>query len=594
MEKSKNIVRGFIGIAAAFTLCWGLASCGNSGNSSANLNTSLSDSQTQSGSENETGVNGITITGTGVTSGALNVYIGNKDITLKAVVSPSDATGYTVIWNSSSEDVATISQTGVLHFVSVGSSIITAAVGKIKASVNLTVKDKVLITSMAFKQSSYDVALSASTTTTLDLADELVILPDNATSKTVVYSIAPEDSNVIINAQGMVSVGTSATPGGEYTVTAASVGQSDMKAQTLVKLTSSLPTGMYVRLSSNAGAKRDSYVYEFSLSDKQFENLTFAAELRPVGAIGTINYSSKNPSIADINQKGVIDIKAVGETQLVFTTAGAGNITIEKDINIKITDPVNYPISDLNVLNSELPTSIDNANYWDMETNPSVKAGSAFYCVQEPTDTLGMYSDNIDNTGLRGKLMPNQGNGAYLEDGGWCVVYTTWDWPYDNEQANAYLFDRIKSPAGATTLRLQARSQSGLHTSGMAKFRVRLVDASDTSKQVFLNINGMNQEGFTPIPDRSLNDNGTFDPDTGWIKISSVGDYNIGEDIYFLPIPEAWRQKDCYIFVENDDIHVPNAAGTDTETGKCDVFLFIRMGFVDNSNDMSIYSNVGK
>lgn len=594
MSTYKNIIKTLTGLTAAFTLCWGLAGCGSSGNSSVNVNSSLTGSQTQSESENGTNVNGITITGTGVSNGVLSVFIGNKDITLKAVISPSDATGYTVIWNSSSEDVATISQTGVLHFVAVGSSVITATVGKIKSSVNLTVKDKVLITSMAFKQSSYDVALSASATTTLDLAEELVILPDNATSKTVVYSIAPEDSNVIINAQGTVSVGTAAAPGGEYTVTATSVGQPDMKAETLVKLTSSLPTGMYVRLSSNAGAKRDSFVYEFSLSDKQFENLTFAAELRPVGAIGTINYSSKDPSIVDINEKGVIDIKAIGETQLVFTTLGAGNTTIEKDINVKITAPVNYPIGDLNVLDTELPTSIDTANYWDMETNPSVKAGSAFYCVQEPTDTLGMYCDNIDDTGLRGKLMPNQGNGAYLEGGGWCAVYTTWDWPYDNEQANAYLFDRIKSPAGATTLRLQARSQSSVHTSGMAKFRVRLVDAADTSKQVFLNINGMNQEGFTTIPDRGINDNGTFDPDTGWIKISSVGDYNIGEDIYFLPIPEAWRQKDCYIFIENDDIHVPNAAGTDTETGKCDIFLFIRMGFVDNSNDMSIYSNVGK
>jgi len=72
-------------------------------------------------------INGATVhvTGVGVIPSALSLAIG-EDGSVRAEVSPENATNKAVTWTSSAEGVATVSEAGVVHAVAAGSATITA------------------------------------------------------------------------------------------------------------------------------------------------------------------------------------------------------------------------------------------------------------------------------------------------------------------------------------------------------------------------------------------------------------------------------------------------------------------------------------
>ncbi len=535
---------------------------------------------------------GISISGTGVNNGKLSVMTGNRNLTLTATVRPSDATDKTVVWTSSNPSVATVTDKGVVSFVAGGTTTITATCGEVSDSIEVTVNARIPVGSISFKQDSYQATILSGSGGTLDLSSEIIVEPSDATTKTVVWEISPADEFVAISAQGLVVINEFVSHDAEYTITATSTSDPEIKGS--VKMTIAQPKAedIVVRLASNGAAKKDGYVYEFYLDDKQFDSLWFVAEPRPVGTSSTCQFSSSNPEICDIEasdgNNAFLKINGVGD---VVITVKCDDI--EKKVNVKINPEAGYIIDGLNVLESELQTTVDTTNYWNFNDNPQVKPGSAFYSKQEydSISKIGLYGTNVDGTTWNCKQNPNQGNGSYIEDGGWCVVFTTWDWPLDNEQTNAYLFNTIHTPEGATTIRLQLRTQADQYTSGMAKFRVRLVDRNDYSQQVFLDVHGQTEEWFTTNMDdrRTLEDKASyigdsFDPTTGWIIIPGVPDYNIGEDYYFLTIPEEWRNRDVIMFIENDEMFNDDGFGH-MVTGKCDKLLICSIAFVDGEND---------
>lgn len=535
---------------------------------------------------------GISISGTGVNNGKLSVMTGNRDLTLVATVRPSDATDKTVTWTSSNPSVATVSAQGVVSFLSGGTTTVTAKCGDVSDSIEITVNSRIPVSSISFKQASYEATVLSGSGGTLDLSSEIEIEPSNATTRAVLWEIAPADEFVAISAQGLVVINEFVDQDAEYTITATSTSDPTIKGSTKMTIAQPKAEDIVVRLSSNGAAKKDSYIYEFHLDDKQFDSIWFVAEPRPVGTSSKCVFSSSNPAVCDIeaydDNNASLKIKATGE---VVITVKCDDI--EKKINVKINPEAGYIIDGLNVLESELQTTVDTANYWNFNDNPQVKPGSAFYSKQEydSISGIGLLGTNVDGTSWSCKQNPNQGNGAYIEDGGWCVVFTTWDWPVDNEQTNAYMFNVLHTPQGATTIRLQLRTQADQYVSGMAKFRVRLVDKNDYSTQVFLDCHGQTEEWFTTNMDdnRALADKATyvgeaFDSDTGWIIIPGVPDYNIGEDYYFFTIPEEWRDKDVIMFIENDDLYSDDGFGH-MVTGKCDKLLVCSITFVDGDND---------
>lgn len=542
--------------------------------------------------DNSVKATGIAISGTGVNNGKLTVMTGNRDLTLVATVRPSDATDKTVTWSSSNTSVATVSEQGVVSFLASGTATITAKCGDVSDSVEVTVNSRVPVEAISFKQTSYEASVLSGSGGMLDLSSEIVVEPSNATTRSVIWTIAPADEFVAISAQGLVVINEFVDQNAEYTITATS--SSDPLIKGTVKMTIAQPKAedIVVRLASNGASKKDGYVYNFYLDDKQFDSLWFVAEPRPVGTSGKCAFSSSNPEICDIeaydDNNARLKIKAEGDVVITVKCHD-----VEKKINVKINPSAGYIIDGLNVLESELQTSVDTVNYWNFNDNPQVKPGSAFYSKQEydSISGIGLFGSGVDGTNWNCKQNPNQGNGAYIEDGGWCVVLTTWDWPVDNEQTNAYLFNVLHTPVDATTIRLQLRTQADQYVSGMAKFRLRLVDRNDYSKQIFLDCHGQTEEWFANNIDdnRALADKAeyageSFDPTNGWIIIPGVPDYNIGEDYYFFTIPEEWRDKDVIMFIENDDLHFDDGYGH-MVTGKCDKLLVCGICFVDGDND---------
>lgn len=547
---------------------------------------------------------GIAISGTGVNNGVLNLVIGGRDIPLTATVRPSNATDKTVTWTCSDENVVTVNAEGLIHIVGEGTATVTAKCGDVSDSITVNVTATVDVTSISFTEETYEVIVPSNDPGMLDLTPYVTVMPENAANKNIIWSIAPEDPMVTVNAQGIVIASPQADITATYTVTATSASNANVSASATITLGRTSATGIVVRLSSNGAQKPTSYVYEFNLDDNKFDSLIFVAENRPVGSEGTCIFTSSNPAVCDIiavdevgnavesSNQGKLQINGEGEAVITVTIAGT---EVSKNVLVKINPAAGYVIDGLNVLPGELQDTVDTTNWWDFNINPTPKEDSLFYSVLEPTGNLGLFYHGLDGTEWSSKMNQNQGNNAYIEDGGYCVVFTPWDWPLDNDQTNCYIFNTVHVPAGATTFRAQLRTQSGQYVSGMAKVRIRMVDKNNLSEQIFLDVNGQTASGFTamegrPLEDKVVYENGTFDPETGWFIIPGVPDYNIGEDVYFCTIPEEWRDRDVIIFIECDAMYEDDGFGNMIE-GRNDQLMICSMGFVSNANDPEEFWN---
>ena len=301
---------------------------------------------------------GVSISGTGVNNGVLNLVIGGRDIPLSATVRPSNATDKSVVWECSDENVVTVSAEGLLHIVGEGTATVTAKCGDVSDSITVNVSAVVDVTSISFSEESYEVIVPSGDPGMLDLTPYVTVLPEDAANKNIIWSIAPADSMVTVNAQGIVIASPQADMTATYTVTATSASNADISASATVTLGRTPATGIVVRLSSNGAQKPASYVYEFNLDDNKFQHLVFVAENRPVGSEGTCVFTSSNPEVCDIvsvdalgepvesSGQAKLVIKGEGECVLTVTIAGT---EVTKNILVKINPAAGYVIDGLNV-----------------------------------------------------------------------------------------------------------------------------------------------------------------------------------------------------------------------------------------------------
>ncbi len=92
-----------------------------------------------------------------LSSSTLTLHPGDK-VSLTATVIPTNATEKNLVWFSSDETVATVSQVGEVSAVSVGTAVVTASCGGRKAECEVTVSlEHVPVTSISLDQS--DVSL---------------------------------------------------------------------------------------------------------------------------------------------------------------------------------------------------------------------------------------------------------------------------------------------------------------------------------------------------------------------------------------------------------------------------------------------------
>ncbi len=135
--------------------------------------------------------------------------------TLTAAVTPDNATNKTVTWESDKESIATVDNTGKVTAIAEGTAKITATADGKSADCTVTVTAKpVPVTGIELDKTAITLEIDETHTLTATLA------PDNATDKTVTWTVAP--SGVVSVENGVIT----ALKDGTATITATANGNS--------------------------------------------------------------------------------------------------------------------------------------------------------------------------------------------------------------------------------------------------------------------------------------------------------------------------------------------------------------------------------
>lgn len=243
----------------------------------------------------------VSVTGISLSETSLQLNKGGSH-SLKATVQPDNATEKTVQWTSSDNSVASVDQEGTITAIGGGKATITASVGGYSAT--CAVEVDIPVTSISLDMplltlKKGDFALLTAT-----------VLPDDAMDKTVRWSsdnpaVASVDQNGKVTA---VEVGMA-------TITA-SVG--DVSASCSV-LCIAVPVSAVVLDKTS-----------LSLAKGSAETLT--ATVSPADATDkTVRWSSDNPSVASVDQHGLVTAVNTGEATI---TAAAGDISATCTVSV--------------------------------------------------------------------------------------------------------------------------------------------------------------------------------------------------------------------------------------------------------------------
>ena len=126
-------------------------------------------------------------------------------VKLNATVTPSNS-NQKLTWTTSNDKVAVVSSDGTVNATGEGKCTITATtVNNLTATCEITVVDYVPLESIEFKNSTYNVSYGE----TLNLLNEIVYNPTDATNKNVEFTV--EDESVLTIENGVVKVLTNGT-----------------------------------------------------------------------------------------------------------------------------------------------------------------------------------------------------------------------------------------------------------------------------------------------------------------------------------------------------------------------------------------------
>ncbi|MFB9328003.1 Ig-like domain-containing protein [Paenibacillus aurantiacus] len=236
---------------------------------------------------------------------------------LVATVTPANATFNTVKWSSSDPTVASVDSTGLVKTLKEGTAIITATSddnAALKAIFTATVVP-VMVTGLDLSKSSLSLMVNSLKQV------NAIITPSNANDKTVEWSttdptVATVDSNG--NVTG-IKVGTTTLVATAH----------DTRNGTYSK---SIPVTVQSTAIAASGVSMNTEYYYFtsdyfSETNKSLTAPTYqlAANVTPTDATNTdVTWMSSNPSIATVNQYGVVTALKSGSAVITATTKDGG------------------------------------------------------------------------------------------------------------------------------------------------------------------------------------------------------------------------------------------------------------------------------
>lgn len=258
--------------------------------------------------------------------------------TIKATVSPSNATVKTVTWTSNKTSVATVSSKGKITAKGAGTAVITAKSGSKSAKCTVVVTEdepvepvdpvdpSVKVTGVTISQSELVLAVKATSPL------RAIVTPDNATNKEVTWSssdtsVATVDNtgNVTGVAPGTAKIQVTTVDGGFSSECAVTVKDSISVTGVTLNKTS-------VDVAVNATS-------------------SLSATVAPDNAVNkAVTWSSADPTIATVDQNGTVKGVTVGTTTVKVTTI-EGGFSAECTVNVKAATNKNASVVEIEVTN---------------------------------------------------------------------------------------------------------------------------------------------------------------------------------------------------------------------------------------------------
>jgi uncharacterized protein YjdB len=250
----------------------------------------------------------VAVTGVGLNKTSTTMSIGGTE-TLTATVTPSNATNKNITWSSNNTALATVSSTGLITAVSVGTAIITVTTqdGSHRAAC-------VVIVTATTGVAVADVGLNkTSTTISVGSTEQLTetVVPSNATNKAVSWSsnntaVATVSSTGLITAvsEGMAAITVTTQDGGKI-------------ASCAVNVTTAASGVAVTDISLNKTST--------TIGAGEIEMLT--ATISPTNATNqTVTWNSSNTAVAMVSSTGKVTAISAG-TAIITVTTQDGNHT---------------------------------------------------------------------------------------------------------------------------------------------------------------------------------------------------------------------------------------------------------------------------
>ena len=239
------------------------------------------------------------------------------DFQLTATIAPLNFTD-AVVWTSSNEEVATVSDTGYVEICGVGTAVITVTAGNVKAVCKITVPQ--LIDWIEFAED--EIELKAGQTYQL----KPYISPSDATNKKLKYTSS--DTKVAeVSASGLVT----AKSEGEAKIRAAATDGSDEYAVCYVTVTGKAKVTGITLDRTSAEVKRG-------------EKLTLNVTVSPSYASNKkVVWKSANTKIATVDANGSVTAKAPGRTKITVTSAE--NSSYQESCTVTVPYKITYKLN---------------------------------------------------------------------------------------------------------------------------------------------------------------------------------------------------------------------------------------------------------
>ena len=239
------------------------------------------------------------------------------DFQLTATIAPLNFTD-AVVWTSSNEEVATVSDTGYVEICGVGTTVITVTARNVKAACKITVPQ--LIDWIEFDED--EIELKAGQTYQL----KPYISPSDATNKKLKYTSS--DTKVAeVSASGLVT----AKSEGEAKIRAAATDGSDEYAVCYVTVTGKAKVTGITLDRTSAEVKRG-------------EKLTLNVTVSPSYASNKkVVWKSANTKIATVDANGSVTAKAPGRTKITVTSSE--NSSYQASCTVTVPYKITYKLN---------------------------------------------------------------------------------------------------------------------------------------------------------------------------------------------------------------------------------------------------------